>query len=389
MIHELTAEQAALLPAIRERWLRVCLSTEPADRLAAEEALAGAYASAGLRPPSSVVWMESPLAGKIQAGAMAVERERRRRTVAVDDGIWSVLLKLFAKAGGKPLPGVDCGDSVLAQLREATSGGIQQRLNAEVSADVWWDVRDALSDRRVSAEVNRQVFARFTEAVNEALGVAEDDAAPRAVDDVFTVYGGHGQHDAWWAAMCEFFEQVGVLETTETLEPLRRLARSCGQWWAFENAAVLTERPRVLLLDHSERPHSESGPAVEYPDGFSVYAWHGTEMPAGTVIDVDSLTVERIEAEPNGRLRPVLVDLFGRERYLSEKRATLTHQEGRWGSIYHISTDRECSALHEVGSCRFIPVPAFVQTARQAWAWQTRQELSAFDNSPNAPFGVG
>lgn len=77
-------------------------------------------------------------------------------------------------------------------------------------------------------------------------------------------------------------------------------------------------------------------------------------------------------------LRPVLVDLFGRERYLREKRATLTHQEGRWGSVYHISTDRECSALHEVGGCRFIPIPAYVHTARQAWAWQFQEEPSAF-----------
>lgn len=388
MIHELTAEQTALLPAIRDRWLRVCLSTEPADRPAAEVALAGAYASAGLPAPTSVVWMESPLAGRIQAAAMAVGRERQRRTVDVDDAIWSVLLERFAKAGGKPLPGLDCGGSVLAQLREAASGGIQQRLNAEVSADVWWGVRDALSDRRVSAEVGHQAFARFTEMVNEALGVAEDDAAPRAVHDVFTVYGGYGQHDAWWLAMCEFFEQVGALETTETLEPSRRLARSCGQWWAFENAALLTERPRVLLLDQFERPHSELGPAVEYADGFSVYAWHGTEVPAvpaGTEVPAGTV----IEADSNGMLRPVLVDLFGRERYLREKRATLTHQEGRRGSVYHISTDRECSALHEVGGCRFIPIPAYVHTARQAWAWQFQEELSAFDNSPNAPFGVG
>ncbi len=83
MIHELTAEQTALLPAIRDRWLRVCLSTEPADRPAAEVALAGAYASAGLPAPTSVVWMESPLAGRIQAAAMAVGRERQRRTVDV------------------------------------------------------------------------------------------------------------------------------------------------------------------------------------------------------------------------------------------------------------------------------------------------------------------
>ncbi len=389
MITELTAEQVALVPVIRERWMPVCLSTEPANRLAAEEALAGAYACAGLEPPARVVWMGSPLAGRVQAASMAVGRERQRRVLDVDDEIWKALLELLEREGCIPQPGLDCGESVLAQLREGAQGGIERRLKAAVGGDVWFDVRDALSDRHVSAGTGHHVRARFTEAVHEVLGVAAGDVAPRPVHDVITVYGGYGQHDAWWLALCDFFEQVGVLETTETLEPFRRLARSCGQWWAFENAAILTERPRVLLLDESERPHSESSPAMEYPDGFGFYAWHGAGVPAGTVIDLDSLTLERIEAEPNSMLRLALLDMFGKERYLNEKGATLTHQEGRWGSIYHVSTDRECTALHQVGSCRFIPVPVFVQTGRQARAWQCRKELSAFDNSPNTPFGVG
>jgi len=110
---------------------------------------------------------------------------------------------------------------------------------------------------------------------------------------------------------------------------------------------------------------------VEYADGFSVYAWQGTEVPAGTVIDVDSLTVERIEAESNGMLRPVLVDLFGRERYLREKRATLTHQEGR--------LKLPCPRL-----------PCGVHVGRDRNEATTAKRNSAHsDNSPNAPFGVG
>ncbi|MGI8412791.1 MAG: DUF6745 domain-containing protein [Solirubrobacteraceae bacterium] len=355
----------------------------------AEKALASAYECAGLDAPASVVWMGSPLAGQIQAACMAVERERERRGVDVDDEIWKVLLELFEREGSIPQPNLDCGESVLATLKEGVQGKIERRLKAEVTSAVWADVRDALSDRRVSAETGHHAYARFIEAVYAVLGVAPGDATPRSIHDVITVIGGHGQHDAWWLAVCDFFDQVGVLETTATLEPFRRLARSCGQWWAFENTAILTERPRILRLDESERPHSESGLAVEYPDGFGFYAWHGARVPAATVIDVDSLTVERIEAEPDGMLRPVLIDMFGKDRYLSEKGATLTHREGRWGSIYRVSTDRECTALHHIGSCRFIPVPVFAQTGRQAWAWQFHQELSACDTSPDAPFGVG
>ena len=60
---ELSAEQEALLPAIRDRWLRVGLSTEPADRVTAEAGVRLAYERAGLVPPRLVVWLGSPLAG--------------------------------------------------------------------------------------------------------------------------------------------------------------------------------------------------------------------------------------------------------------------------------------------------------------------------------------
>ena len=59
----LTREHLAVVRAERDRWLRVGLSTTPADRPAAAAAVRVAYAAAGLRPPGIVVWMDSPLAG--------------------------------------------------------------------------------------------------------------------------------------------------------------------------------------------------------------------------------------------------------------------------------------------------------------------------------------
>ncbi|MGH8571787.1 MAG: hypothetical protein ACREX8_04310, partial [Gammaproteobacteria bacterium] len=66
----LTADQLDLIPGLLDRWVGMALSTEPADRPAAERAVARAYRSAGLDPPARIVWLGSPLAGVLVASAL-------------------------------------------------------------------------------------------------------------------------------------------------------------------------------------------------------------------------------------------------------------------------------------------------------------------------------
>src|SRR5690348_10257306 len=61
----LTSEQIAQLPVIRDHWLTIGLSTDPADRHAAEEGVRQAYRAAGLDAPAVFVWLSSPMAGAI------------------------------------------------------------------------------------------------------------------------------------------------------------------------------------------------------------------------------------------------------------------------------------------------------------------------------------
>ena len=58
----------------------------------------------------------------------------------------------------------------------------------------------------------------------------------------------------------------------------------------FAGAAIITDRPRTLRRDEEHRLHCEGGPALEYRDGFSIYAWHGTRIPAEWITDRASLT---------------------------------------------------------------------------------------------------
>ena len=61
-IERLTAVQEARFPEFVDRWVGYGLSTEPANRAAAEEAMRQTYIRGGLKPPARMVWCTSPLA---------------------------------------------------------------------------------------------------------------------------------------------------------------------------------------------------------------------------------------------------------------------------------------------------------------------------------------
>src|SRR5712692_6942074 len=64
-ISQLTGEQQALFPGIRDRWIRAGLATGPADRAAAEQGVRLAYETADLPAPELFIWLDSPWAGTI------------------------------------------------------------------------------------------------------------------------------------------------------------------------------------------------------------------------------------------------------------------------------------------------------------------------------------
>lgn len=63
VITELTDEHRAKFPHYVEKWLKVGLCTDPANRPEAEDGLKKAYEIAKLDPPELVVWADGPISG--------------------------------------------------------------------------------------------------------------------------------------------------------------------------------------------------------------------------------------------------------------------------------------------------------------------------------------
>lgn len=203
-ITKLTPEQEARLPEYVEKWTKIGLSTEPANRPVTEEAVKRAYEVAGLPPPEHILWADSVWAGH----------------------------ELHCKLRGK--------------------------------------------------------------------------------SDWVTPY--YGQHEAAWLGFYDVFRDIGV--DVSKIDPLSDIGKNCGWVWMFENGAICTERPCELHQNERGQLHCKTGPAIKYPDGWSIYALNGTVVPEKVVMEPESFTRKDILALNNTEIVRALAEHLGWEKYL-------------------------------------------------------------------------
>ena len=225
-IEHLTDDQASQFDEFRDKWIDIGLCTEPADRTTAETAIRRMYRSAGLDEPQKIVWCGSPRA-------------------AVRDAV---------KASG--------GASVLAAVRSSVRAAVRSAVRAavrdSVRDSVWSPVGNSVRD-----SVWSPVWSPVWASVGSPVGSA-----------------GYGQHDANWLSFYDFFRSAcGLRDETERCVGLIDQAQSSGWYLPHARICWVSERPSVLRRDERGQLHCVSGPAMVYPDGWSIYAIHGVRVP--------------------------------------------------------------------------------------------------------------
>ena len=144
--------------------------------------------------------------------------------------------------------------------------------------------------------------------------------------------------------------------------------------WAFISA-----KPKCIRRDEQYRLHCENGPALIYPDGFSVIAIHGVRVPKNVVIAPATITLRQIESQSNTEVRRVMIGRYGSERYLIDSGAEEIHRDD-FGILYRkeITADEPLVMVKLVNSTPepdgsfkdyFLRVPPTMERARQAVAW--------------------
>ena len=292
LLTKLTPEQEARIPAIRDEFLRIGLSTEPADFDAAEQAARDAYAVAGLPAPELFIRLASPMEGAIGAAIL----KGTRIGESVRDQVWDqVRAQVWAQVRDQ------VGDQVGAQVRAQVGAQVWD----QVRDQVWAQVRDQVGDQ-VWAQVRAQVWDQVWDQVRAQVGAAF-----------------YSQHEAGWLSWASYFHRVCNLPGAEKIEPLARIAANCGWVWFFAGAVIITDRPRILRRDDQNRLHCEDGPALEYRDGFAIHAWHGTRVPTEWIEDRPSLTAKIALTWPNVDQRAAACEILGWHNIINSMNARI------------------------------------------------------------------
>lgn len=256
--YKLTPEHEARFPEWRDRWVKIGLSTERADFDRAETAVRGMYRAAGLDEPLGVLRMGSPYS--------------------------AILGGYYAHA-------------ILSAL-------IPQQVEWQVERQVRQQVRQQV-ERQVMQQVERQVEL---DKIEKTFGLSVHD------------YRGASLWPAWPAYVSFLIEHGLISADTQAVANYlldQEIAETCGLVWFSSAVAAISDRPECINLDAEGRLHCETGPAIRYPDGWSLYAWHGTVLPERWIMERATIDPTEILREENVELRAAGAACIGWPRMLT------------------------------------------------------------------------
>ena len=190
---------------------------------------------------------------------------------------------------------------------------------ATIGGPLAWKLLKDFSDKKmITAQVGDQVGDQVRDQVWDQVGAQVWDQVGDQVGASLW-----GQHDAGWLSWASYLDDVMGL--TCLSRGLRQAGANAGWWWAYQGVAILTERPKRLVRDGQGRLHSGDSLALEYPDGWGIYAWHGVRVPE-RVIRGDYSAHDALR-ESNAEVRRAMIERMGAERFFGELKPTVVHSD--------------------------------------------------------------
>jgi hypothetical protein len=414
-----------------DKWVKICLSTEPADRPRAEAAIRGIYKELRYEPPARIEWASSPREERIMRAAYAVRVAESDEWKGYEDFVRSssisryclpdriqrssvgitllsmsrletvlTALKQFAvdfggrlfdrcwieryvpELGGMPSPsqlvhrpavfeaGMHFTAYLKAYLETHGAMAIGTLLRTEHSA--LDDAEQVLAILGGDEWLSRSKFTERDKALEYLRKIVRDMLFWELPFDRTVTYR-HVEH----AAVYNYCRLNGLCYTYPLNEHLVALFESAAGATVGPMACWLYERPVAIAVDERGRPHRNNGPAITYRDGQSVWAYHRVELWEDAIMRPETITFDTILECRNIERRRALIELFGLERFVREMQAHsyCRCREDKNGTLWKLDED---IALVEVvngtpepdGSYKhyFLPCDPRAKTATEAVA---------------------
>jgi len=299
MITNLTPEQEAELPFFRQRYLDLACGGQRIDRTALQSALNDAYALIGKSAPQLFIF-DSPAACMLALKIFDMPKRGQ-----LQSQLWSQLWSQLGSHLGSQLRDQlwdQLNDQLGDQLQSQLSDQLGSQLRDQLGGQLWSQLGDQLWDQlgsQLGSQIRGQLWDQLGSQLgsqirdqlwNQLSGQLRDQLWLQLWDQLTDQLGNQkiwnsnflwGSQDLYWIAFYRFCQNIGgnYGDAGTKLDIIEAISTQCEWWWPYENIVVVSQKPTVVKWDDERRLHCESGPAVQYADGFSLSSWHGQAIP--------------------------------------------------------------------------------------------------------------
>lgn len=323
----LTPAHHQLITGIRDQWAATVLSTAPVDRAATAEAVHRLYGVHKLPQPSVTIWMDSPL-GCIYAAAVIGQLREQLRGQFVNQLRHRQLQgqlgwRLWGRLAGQIH--AQFGDRLGDRLRDLLRGQLEDQLSGQLQGHLWGQLRGQIRGRlhgQLWDQLEGHLWDEFWDQFGGELRVqlgdpfgAPDEDEDENQDGAEHLYSVFPWNDAYALAFDACVLPIAGRPADPRLGALSSVVTETGWLIPMPGAVIAGARPAVLHCDARGDLHNPAGLAVEYPDGWGFYAWHGRRVPGWVIV---APSIEAITAEENVEVRRCAIESLGWDRFIAE-----------------------------------------------------------------------
>lgn len=179
------------------------------------------------------------------------------------------------------------------------------------------------------------------------------------------------------AALCDFcFSVLDDPGDRTDWDLLYNVLTGCGWFYPFEHIVLICDRPCRRETNAQQQLHSEGRMAIEYADGFGVYAYRGIRLPEkyGKLYP-NQWRGEWLLSEKDHQLRKVLMCGIGYGRLLQEL-PVVEFDTWQNYTLFRINAPIDLESVYllkrtcpQTGYIDIIRVPRAVESAKEALSW--------------------
>ncbi len=226
--------------------------------------------------------------------------------------------------------GDQLGDQLWAQLGNQLWDQIDDQLRDQLGDQVDDQLRDQLGDQ-VDGQLRDQLGDQVDGQLRDQLGDQLGDQLRNQLWDQLGDPLGNFWYGSYYSYYVSFYDFISNLDRVKIGNKSKNLSiaksmLNLGWCLCYENVCIISKKPNKISMQF-EKLHCEDGPAIEFEDGYKLYAWRGVRLDAEIIESPESITIDQIQSEKNVEKRRCLIEIMGYEKYLKNTKSKLVDEK--------------------------------------------------------------